>query len=209
MAQLAHIWPERRGTKWNRRRPFVPRREARPGGFRGRPVPPRGVGTRSGAGPRVSPVAQVAELTVCSGPRAQVHADAAAPAARPAPSHGEDARLREGKGTSPLQGRLSSGPRSRKRGHHAKGAPLRVPDARVQPPRARASPGSLVRATPGATREPRGLHVSTEGASAASAGQFPGPRRGPTWALRGLGGAPRARPRPRSQGARGGGGASL
>lgn len=29
-AQLGHIWPERGGTKWSRRPPFIPRGEGRP-----------------------------------------------------------------------------------------------------------------------------------------------------------------------------------
>lgn len=29
-AQLGHIWPERRGTKWDRKQPFIPREAGRP-----------------------------------------------------------------------------------------------------------------------------------------------------------------------------------
>lgn len=129
-AQLGHIWPERGGTKWNRRLPFIPRGAGRPYFHLANRRPEDFGGTNTPTLVRESrklargwnlvlvpsrwslaypPVTQVAKRLLdinnsCPGPSAQVHSGAA-PVTRPAPSHTEEARLREGKCTVRKQGR--------------------------------------------------------------------------------------------------------
>lgn len=110
-----------------------------------------------------------------SGPSPEVH-PGAAPVPWPASSRGKEASLGRGsakRGSEDVPyGRWSPRPLSRNPGHRAEGAPLRVPDARMQPPPALACLGFPFRApgtdraqspTPrgcprGSTREPRVVH---------------------------------------------------
>lgn len=103
-----------------------------------------------------------------------------------------------------FEGRLSLRPLSQNPGHSAEGAPLRVPGARVQPPPALASLRFLFRATGagwdqsptslgcprGATREGRGMHVSTEGGVCGALSSVPRPPQRPHVGAAGSGGNP-------------------